>query len=169
MRGAVGGLAGTAAHTAVMRASQALGFGGKLPPRAITDRMLHRLGLRPRQEVRHVLAVVNHIGFGVTTGVVFGAVAPRSRAKSILAGAVYGLAVWAASYEGLAPAIGALPHARRDRPDRQAMMIAAHVAYGAVLGAIAVRPRAEPPEELRADPSLAPRRDVAAASAITES
>jgi hypothetical protein len=49
------------------------------------------------------------------------------------------------------------------------MLIAAHVAFGAVLGAIAARPQPEPEVALRADPSLAPRRDVAAGSAITES
>jgi len=60
----------------------------------------------------------------------------------MLAGAAYGLAVWFASYEGWVPKLGALPHAHRDRWDRQAMMIGAHVAFGAVLGAIAARPRA---------------------------
>jgi hypothetical protein len=166
MRGAAGGLAGTAAHTAVMVAARSLGLGGKLPPKAITDRVLDRLGLRPREETRVALAVANHIGFGVGTGALFGAFAPRSRAKSIAAGTAYGLAVWLASYAGWAPTIGALPHARRDRPDRQVMMIVAHAAFGAVLGAVAAKRRLPQPEPLRADPSLAPTRDVAEASAI---
>jgi hypothetical protein len=169
MRGAAGGLAGTAAHTAVMFAARSLGLGGKLPPQAITDRMLGRLGLHPRRETRVALAAAQHVGFGMTTGALFGLAAPRSRGRSILAGSLYGAAVWLASYEGWVPALGALPRARRDRPDRQAMLLGAHVAFGAVLGAIAARPRPDKPEPLRADPTLAPRRDVAAASAITES
>jgi hypothetical protein len=169
MRGAAGGLAGTAAHTAVMLAARSLGLGGKLPPQAITDRMLGHLGMHPKHETRVALAAAQHVGFGMTTGALFGLAAPRSRARSILAGAGYGLAVWLASYEGWVPSIGALPRARHDRPDRQAMMIAAHVAFGAVLGAVAAKPRPEQPEALRADPTLAPRRDVAAGSAITES
>jgi len=171
MRGAVGGLAGAAAHTAVMLAGRSLGLGGKLPPQAITDRMLQHLGLHPRKQTRVALAAANHIGYGVATGVLFGAaLPPMSRGRSMLAGAAYGLAIWFTSYEGWVPTIGALPRARHDRPDRQAILIAAHVAYGTVLGAIAAkRPRVEPEPELRADPSLAPRRDVAAASAITES
>jgi hypothetical protein len=169
MRGAAGGLAGTAAHTAVMLAARSLGLAGKLPPKAITDRMLERLGVHPTHETRVALAAAQHVGFGAATGALFGLAAPRSRMKSILAGSLYGTAVWLASYEGWVPAIGALPRARRDRPDRQAMLLGAHVAFGAVLGAIAARPRSEPPEALRADPTLAPRRDVAAASAIAES
>jgi hypothetical protein len=169
IRGAAGGLAGTTAHTAVMLGARAVGLGGKLPPKAITDRMLHRLGMHPSHETRVALAAAQHVGFGVATGALFGVVAPRSRVTSILAGMGYGLAVWLASYEGWVPTIGALPRARRDRPDRQAMMIGAHVAFGAVLGAIAARPRPAEPQLLRADPSLAPRRDVAAGSAITES
>ena len=52
MRGAAGGLAGTAAHTAVMLAARSLGLGGKLPPKAITDRMLEHLGMQVSRLLR---------------------------------------------------------------------------------------------------------------------
>jgi hypothetical protein len=169
MRGVVGGLAGAAAHTTVMLVARSTGLGGTLPPRAITDRMLHHLGIHPKHETRTALAAANHVGYGMATGALFGVAMPRmSRPRSMLAGAAYGLALWFTSYEGWVPAIGALPPARRDRPDRQAMLIAAHVAFGTVLGAIAAKPRPPEPENLRADPTLAPSRDVAAASAITD-
>lgn len=142
MRGAIGGLAGTLAHTAVMLTSRALGLGGKLPPKEITDEMLDSLGIEAREPTRVALAVVNHVGMGVTTGALFGVVQPRmSRGKSMLAGAAYGLAVYVASYQGWVPhVLGALPRAHFDRWDRQAYLIAAHVAFGAVLGAVTARP-----------------------------
>ena len=47
-----------------------------------------------------------------------------------------GEAVYAVSYAGWVPALGALPPADRDRPSRQLVMAAAHLVYGAVLGAL---------------------------------
>lgn len=171
-RGVLGGLAGTLAHSAVMFTARLAGLVGELPPKRITDEMVEALGVDPDEDTRVALAIANHVGFGVATGTLFGVAAPRmSRGKAMLAGAAYGLAVWFTSYEGWVPEVlGALPHAHRDRWDRQAVLMAAHVAYGVALGAVVGRPRpAEPDVPLRADPTLAPRRDVAEASAITES
>ena len=149
MRGAAGGLAGTLAHSAVMFTGRALGLGGKLPPKAITDEMLESLGVDPSEPTRKALAVANHVGFGMTAGALFGLVQPRmSRGRSMLAGAAYGLAVWFASYEGWVPKVlGALPRSHFDRWDRQAYLLAAHVAFGAALGAVTARPPAEPHDE----------------------
>jgi hypothetical protein len=46
------------------------------------------------------------------------------------------LSVWALSYQGWVPALGILPPASRDQPGRQWTMVAAHVVYGVVLGAM---------------------------------
>ena len=54
---------------------------------------------------------------------------------------VTGLSVWAVSYQGWVPALGILPKASEDRPARPAVMVAAHVVYGAVLGALEQRLR----------------------------
>jgi hypothetical protein len=54
---------------------------------------------------------------------------------------VTGLAVWAVSYQGWIPALGILPKASEDRPARPAVMVTAHVVYGAVLGALEERLR----------------------------
>ena len=142
MRGAAGGLAGTLAHSAVMLAGRALGLGGKLPPKEITDELVESLGIDPGEHTRTALAVANHIAMGATTGALFGLVQPpMSRGKSMLAGAAYGLAVWFASYEGWVPhVLGAMRRAHRDRWDRQAYLVAAHVAFGAALGAVTARP-----------------------------
>jgi hypothetical protein len=161
LRGAAGGLAGTLAHTAVMVGARLAGIGGKLPPKEITDEMLESFGYDPSEDTRVALAVANHVGFGASVGVLFGLLQPRmSRPKSMALGAVYGLAVWFASYEGLVPEVlGAMPHAKHDRWDRQAMMIAAHVAYGVALGAVTARPPVrEPVIEVGEDLSRKPRR-----------
>ena len=52
-----------------------------------------------------------------------------------LAGACYGLAVWAGSYLGLLPALGVLKPATEHPVRRIALMIAAHLVWGAALGA----------------------------------
>src|SRR3569623_1049803 len=142
MRGAAGGLAGTLAHSAVMLAGRALGLGGKLPPKESTDELVESLGIDPGEHTRTALTVANHIALGATTCALFGLVQPpMSRGKSMLAGAAYGLAVWFASYEGWVPhVLGAMRRAHRDRWDRQAYLVAAHVAFGAALDAVRARP-----------------------------
>jgi hypothetical protein len=45
--------------------------------------------------------------------------------------------VWAGSYLGLLPMTGLLHSATRERAERNALMIAAHVVWGGVLGALA--------------------------------
>jgi hypothetical protein len=57
-----------------------------------------------------------------------------SRSRAGLAGAVFGSMVWAASYMGWVPALGIMPPAHRDRPDRPWSMLTAHWIYGATLG-----------------------------------
>lgn len=142
LRGALGGLAGTLAHSAVMLTARRAGLVGTLPPKAITDEMLESVGVDPSEETRVALAVANHVGFGASTGALFGLVQPRmSRGRSMLAGAAYGALVWFTSYEGWVPRVlGALPRAHRDRRDRQLVLLAAHLAFGAALGAVTARP-----------------------------
>ncbi len=51
-----------------------------------------------------------------------------------LAGAGFGLAVWAGSYLGWLPAAGILRPATEHPPRRVALMIAAHLVWGASAG-----------------------------------
>jgi hypothetical protein len=48
------------------------------------------------------------------------------------------------SYEAWVPMLGALPPLHRQRPRRRQPLLAAHVVYGAVLGAITGRWRVVP-------------------------
>jgi uncharacterized membrane protein YagU involved in acid resistance len=58
---------------------------------------------------------------------------------NVVNGVAYGLGVWTASYLGLLPALGLLAPATEHPARRNALMIAAHVVWGASLGITAKR------------------------------
>ena len=110
---------------------------GEQPPDAITTRAAHAVGATPSEPQADALAVLAHLGFGAATGALY-ALGPRV-GPPVLRGVVTALGVWAVSYQGWVPALGILPKASEDRPARPAVMVAAHVVYGAVLGALEER------------------------------
>jgi len=112
---------------------------GEQPPDAITTSAAQAAGATPTERQADAMAVVAHLGFGAGTGAAY-ALAPRV-GPPVLRGVVAALAVWAVSYQGWVPALGILPKASEDRPARPAVMIAAHVVYGAVLGTVEQRLR----------------------------
>ena len=85
------------------------------------------------------LAGVAHFGFGTAAGAAYGAVAPGVPLDPVLKGMAYGLAVWAGSYLGGLPALGVMRPATREPAGKNAVMIAAHLAWGAALGVVADR------------------------------
>lgn len=129
VRGAVVGLAATAAMSAFLVGAQRAGLLGKQPPRIIVESLAPEL---PEEESRPT-SVAAHFGYGVAGGVAY-RVLTRFLPGGTLSGAVFGLGIWAASYEGWLPALGILPPAHRDRPGRRWTMLAAHIVYGTVLG-----------------------------------
>ena len=133
-RGASAGAVATAAMSALMLAAGRTGLMGRQPPEAIVRQAGALAAAEPRGRLADVLAVVAHLGFGVGTGAAY-ALLPSSR-RPLLRGVAMGTGVYAVSYAGWVPVLGALPSATRDRPTRQAAMLAAHVVYGAVLGAL---------------------------------
>jgi hypothetical protein len=143
-RGLLSGLVATVAHSAVMFAAQKAGLLGRMPPRRITDRFLDLAGVRRQtpEPARRALAVVSHIVFGAASGALFGIgnevyrerIRPSSPRALVASGLLYGTAIWAVSYAGWVPAVGAMPHAATDRRHgRQPAMVLAHWAYGVVL------------------------------------
>ena len=116
-----------------------LGLMGRQPPEAIVRRAGQLGGHEPRGRTAQVLATAAHLAFGAGTGAAHGLLPPARRPAA--RGVLVGLVVYAASYAGWVPAVGALPPADRDRSDRQAVMAAAHVVYGAVLGVLDDRAR----------------------------
>ena len=109
-----------------------------LPPRQITMTAAAKIGARKHldESERTGLTLLAHFGYGAAVGALFGLVAPREMSRAIPAGIAYGLLVWAGSYLGLLPALRLLSPATRHPKERNALMIAAHVVWGATVGAL---------------------------------
>jgi uncharacterized membrane protein YagU involved in acid resistance len=133
LAGALGGLVGTAAMTAAMRRLHGRLHEGErypLPPREIlqsvagwTD-MERQAGEGELQD----LTLGAHFAYGAAAGALYAVARPSD---GMLAGAGYGLAVWAASYLGWIPALAILEPATRHPFRRNGLMLAAHVVWGA--------------------------------------
>ena len=143
LQGAWAGAAATVPMSAVMVAADRAGCMGEQPPEVIVDKGLRRAGLEVSEPAEDALATVAHFAFGAGAGALFGVFARRlapRRPSLLVQGIAWGLVVYAVSYEGWIPAVHILPEPEHDRPGRQPAMIAAHIAYGAALGAL-LRPR----------------------------
>jgi hypothetical protein len=135
--GSIEGAIATAPHTVVMFAAQHAGLLGKLPPEKITDAALDAADVDTTETTSNVLASVAHVGFGAGCGALYELIAPDlTPARGALAGVGFASLVWIASYQGWVPAAGIMPPISRDDRGRVAAMLAAHVAFGAALGAL---------------------------------
>jgi uncharacterized membrane protein YagU involved in acid resistance len=138
--GAAGGLVATVPMSAVMLIGHRwLPWRQRdpLPPQQITNEALASVDLHDDLDSheRAALAVFNHFAYGAGMGLLYGgltAAAPSTNRVS--SGIAYGLAVWTASYLGLVPALGLYRSAVQEPAGRNALMIAAHVVWGASLG-----------------------------------
>jgi hypothetical protein len=159
LRGAIAGTLATGAMSTLMLGTKRLGLVGGMPPEKITAKLLDRGGIGHSGTEQDVLATVLHFGFGAAAGAAFGVVAPRPMIARVPMGMAYGAAIWAVSYMGWVPALGIMPRADRDRRDRQAVMLAAHIVYGSVLGILVGKQRhkeqgvhaADPPSRIAAE------------------
>jgi ribose/xylose/arabinose/galactoside ABC-type transport system permease subunit len=107
-----------------------------LPPRAVTMEVAERAGVREHLDEgeREAATWAAHFGYGAACGALYGALAAGRRVPPLAAGVGFGLAVWAGSYLGWLPAAGILRPATEHPPRRNALMIAAHVVWGAGVG-----------------------------------
>lgn len=143
--GLVSGFAATAPMTAVMAALRRrlpLVQRYPLPPRQITMKLAGRAGLRRGmgEAGRTGLTLASHFAYGAAAGVLYTLLRPgRSAPMSAAKGAAVGAAVWTASYLGWLPAFKVLPPATRQPKERNALMIAAHLVWGAATGLLADR------------------------------
>jgi uncharacterized membrane protein YagU involved in acid resistance len=116
----------------------------QLPPEQITVNLAGKAGIGEAVEneaERKAISLINHFGYGSATGAVYGLVEDGIDLHPVAKGIGYGLAVWAGSYLALLPAADILPPATRHRTSQNAMMIAAHIVWGAALGTVADRLR----------------------------
>jgi hypothetical protein len=144
-RGAVAGLAGTAAHSAVMAGGKATGLMHTPSPKQITANMLRKTGIDEHPSGPELTAAwtMNHVAYGVGTGILYELVRPMLPASPIVAGLLFGGAVWAGSYFKLMPELGLHPPADEDSKSRQLVMALAHAAYGIALAEADERLRGE--------------------------
>ena len=73
--------------------------------------------------------MVAHFAYGALTGALFG----LQKRRSPILGAAFGVGVWSASYLGWIPLSGLLAPATRHPRPRVALMLIAHVVWGASL------------------------------------
>jgi hypothetical protein len=112
-----------------------------LPPRQIAMAVAEEAGvkeqLNPPERTTFTLAA--HFGYGAATGAIYAPMAIENRWPPVASGVGFGLAVWAASYLGLLPALRLLSPATEHPPKRNALMITAHAVWGVTLGLLVDR------------------------------
>lgn len=136
LEGAAAGVVGTLTMSSLMALARTTGILGEPPPMKLTRRLARYVGL-PEPEGAELVAAsaLAHLGFGALTGILFGALPLRQR-RAPLAGAAFGLGVWALSYAGWIPRLALMRPPSRDRPGRPTAMAAAHVVYGMTMSAV---------------------------------
>jgi len=109
-----------------------------LPPEKLTDKFAKRVGLRKHMDKQQLLiaSFVSHLGFGVAAGAMYGPLTRIVPLPSVLKGIVFGIVVWLAVYLGWLPAVGMSEAATKQPIQRNALMIAAHLVWGAVTGGV---------------------------------
>jgi hypothetical protein len=113
-----------------------------LPPRQVTEGLAEKAGVNEHldEDEREAATWLSHFAYGAACGAAYGAVSgERVDESPLLAGVGFGLAVWAGSYLGWLPAAGIISPATEHPARRNALMIAAHVVWGAGVGAAVAR------------------------------
>jgi hypothetical protein len=151
IRGTVAGLLATALMSALMMVGKRFGLVGGVPPEKITAKLLNKGGIRRSSKQQDALATAAHFAFGAAGGTMFGPISRRVPIPRVPLGVAYGTAIWAVSYKGWVPWLRVMPPAERDRRDRQAVMLAGHIVYGAALGLLMGRKPEKPPESAADD------------------
>lgn len=144
LAGALAGLVAAVPMTATMvilhrRLPKPLRY--ELPPRQITGRVAEGLGRADRSMPEYALtwsSLAAHFGYGALTGALYPLVARRVGPGPV-PGALYGIAVWAASYMGWVPAAGILQPATRQPAPRRRLMLTAHLVWGATTALVSSR------------------------------
>lgn len=107
-----------------------------LPPEAITDEIAERAGIKKHMDKpeRVTTALLAHVGYGTAMGPMYSLFTKKVSFPAMLKGIVFGLGVWAGSYLGLLPALQMKTTAQQEPLQRNLLLIAAHIIWGATLG-----------------------------------
>jgi uncharacterized membrane protein YagU involved in acid resistance len=139
--GALAGLAATAPMSLAMKLMhEQLPPGEKypLPPRQVAEGLAEAAGVNEHmdEDDREAATWASHFAYGAACGAAYGALAGGLKKHGALAGAGFGVAVWAGSYLGWLPAAGIIRPATEHPPRRNALMITAHVVWGLTAGLV---------------------------------
>jgi hypothetical protein len=107
-----------------------------LPPRQIAENAASTAGvdLGPDEDTREAVTLAAHFGYGAAAGSLYGPFAGSTGLPRAAEGMLYGMAVWGGSYLGLLPGAGLYRSAKDESRSRNALMISAHLIWGASLG-----------------------------------
>ena len=110
-----------------------------LPPRKVAMEFIESAGAETEQldeSETAGLTLASHFAYGAAVGAVYAPLAHRLKVAPVVSGVGFGLCVWAGSYLGWLPAAGLISPATEHPARRNALMITAHVVWGAAAGAL---------------------------------
>lgn len=138
LRGALAGMAGTAAMTLMMRKVAPKVIPAEMRPDEFVPKKAvewaeeqagESHALTESQEMK--VAMAAHFTYGSGNGALYGLL--RSRLDGLpapLMGALFGVALWAVSFEGWMPALGVMEAPTEKSPRKVPMPVMAHLVYG---------------------------------------
>lgn len=138
LEGAIAGVVATGAMSVPMLMAQRQGSMGTQPPERVVEEAEEETGNSLSEREQNFAASLAHLGFGMGNGAAFALLhrALRLPVPTVVQGTGFAMGVWALSYRGWIPRLGVLPPPEGDRSDRQRTMVAVHLVFGAVLGAV---------------------------------
>ncbi len=106
-----------------------------LPPEEVTAEAAEGVGVRDDlgEPGLQAATVAGHFAYGAAAGALY-ALAVGTTRQPLAVGVGAGLALWTVSYFGWVPALGLMAPAHEQPAERNTMMIAAHVVWGATTG-----------------------------------
>ena len=140
-QGATAGFIATIPMTVFMLSTQRFLPKGQrydLPPEILTKELTERAHVRQHMNKAQILAAttVSHFGYGTMMGLLYSVVGRRLPLTSSVKGILFGIGIWAASYQALLPLLGFSESSGKETTRRNLMMIAAHAVWGAGTGLV---------------------------------
>ncbi len=133
LAGAGAGSIGTVPMTLFMLGAHRLLPGWQkyaLPPEKLTEEVAERANIELDKPQLLGASLVAHLGYGASMGSLYNMFARRVETPAVVKGAVFGVAVWAASYLGWLPAANFSEAASEEPMKRNMLMIGAHIIWG---------------------------------------
>jgi uncharacterized membrane protein YagU involved in acid resistance len=109
-------------------------------PLRVIDRAEELTGVQEKPREEKIAALAAHLGYSAVSGAAYGLLGRHVRAAGVtepVAGAGFGLLVWALSFEGLLPALRVMPRTTQHPPGRWPAPLVGHAVYGIVTAVVA--------------------------------